>query len=109
MKANLRREVTQMKDQLVFTEFEAEGFAKNVKVDAVEKARALLADLRASFERTACEFEERVRDERQKEVAQTAAEIASEAVSVPQQKDDLLNKEASSFTDLRNHRGRTQI
>ena len=77
VRANLRREVIQMKDQLVFIEFEAESFAENAKVDAMEKARALLADQRASFERTACEIEERARDKSQKEVAQTSAEITS--------------------------------
>ena len=40
--ASLRREVAQMKDQLVFTGVEAESFAKNVKVDAMENARHFL-------------------------------------------------------------------
>ena len=31
-----------MKDQLVFTEFEAENFVKGVKVDAMAKARVMV-------------------------------------------------------------------
>ena len=106
--ASLRREAAQMTDQLVFTELEAESFAKDVQVDAMEKARALLADQRANFERTANQFEEHARDVCENEVAQRKAELTSGTVPAPQQKDDLLNNEASSFADLRHRLSHAQ-
>ena len=92
-----------MRDQLAYAEGEVESYIKGVKVDALNKAKALLADQRSGFERAANEFEEHARDECQKEVARSKAVITSEAISAIQQRETMLNGEASNAANLRSH------
>ena len=61
-KANLRREVTQLRNHVVHTVLEVERFVKEAKVDSYEKARAILANQKTNFERTAGEYEQYARD-----------------------------------------------
>ena len=67
------------------------------------KARHLLADQKAQFERTAEHYEQVARDEVSAQVAHDKAELVSEAVSVIGERDKRLAETTSQLADLRSH------
>ena len=88
---------------MVHTESETESYINPVKVDAYEKAKAILADQKANSDQTIGEYEEYARDGCQTEVAQSEA-----AVSAIQLEDEQLSKEVSSVANLKSHLSHAQ-
>ena len=67
------------------------------------KAKHLLADQKAQFERTTEHYEEVARDEVSAQVAHNKAELIQEAVSVIGDKDKKIAETISQLADLRSH------
>ena len=96
-KATLKSEVSQLRDHSFFCTRVGREQCEGLKVSAMDKAKALLADQRAGYQQSACEHEAVAQDICEAEVAQTRAFIVGEAVSVISQKDAQLSEAASSL------------
>ncbi len=96
VKVHLRMEIGEYKEALIQSQTQVHQEIHEVKVDAGNKARALLKDQRQSFEKTASEFEQQAKEICQKEVAEARANIHSEATSAITSREHHLNKNAIS-------------
>ena len=50
-KTTLKNEVSELRDYLAYTQIEVESYVKAVRVSALDKAKALIADKRAGFDK----------------------------------------------------------
>ena len=76
---------------------QVESYVKAVKVSAMDKVKALLANQMAGYQQAAREHEAAAKDICEAEAAQTRALIVGEAESVILQKDANLHEVASCF------------
>jgi F0F1-type ATP synthase membrane subunit b/b' len=73
----------------------------DIKQDTMAKAKHLLADQKAQFERTAQHYEQVARDEVSAQVAHNKAELVREALSVIGERDQKIAATTSQLADLR--------
>ena len=81
VKVHLRKEVGEYREALIQSQTMVHQEIHYAKVDACNKAKALLKDQRHSFEENASEFDQQAKDVCQQEVAETRANIHTEANS----------------------------
>ena len=101
VKVQLRREVGQLWDAPQHEETNVHNEIHEIKVDSYSKVKVLLTDQWESFQRTAGEYEQQAKDICQKAVAETRANIHSEAVSAINDREHQLKEERNKLNKLR--------
>ena len=106
-KTQLKEAVEYLEDKVGQTEVLAEEYVQakvhDIKQDTMAKAKHLLADQKAQFERTAQHYEQVARDEVSAQVAHNKAELIQEAASVIGDKEKKIAETNPQLADLRSH------
>jgi len=99
--------VENLEDKVGQTKVQAEEYVQakvhDIKQDTMAKAKHLLADQKAMFERTAQHYEQVARDEVSAQVAHNKAELVQETLSVIGERDQKIAATTSQLADLRMH------
>ena len=112
-KTQLKEAVEYLEEKVGHAQVLAEEYVQakvqDVKQDAMAKAKHLLADQKAQFERTAQHYEQVSRDEVTAQVARNKAGLVSEAMSAIGERDLKLAETTSQLADLRSHLDQAQL